>query len=259
MILWGSGEWDVWGGGEWALQWLSLASPREEAGGRIISFLLMSSTSWGGGGITLLLFSSLSPRPLMAVAAATGLTVTYCIRGVTQEPAHRSVLPAFPLSRLYQQRQMPCCKSFHRDEFLIHLFISFSLFFFFFYLAAFLSSDTLTWNHACQSRVQTQVSLFPSVASFLVTFLATWLSLWPLPAARLWQGFLSLLLSRGPSLRMWNYLGLKKTTSSTEKKWNYMFEVMDSLIFLLLSSICALLSKRRKKNKVFLCSCDQWH
>lgn len=46
MILWGWGERDVWGG-EWALQWLALASPREEARGRIISFLLMSSTSWG--------------------------------------------------------------------------------------------------------------------------------------------------------------------------------------------------------------------
>lgn len=28
-----------------ALQWIALASPREEAAGRIISFLLMSSTS----------------------------------------------------------------------------------------------------------------------------------------------------------------------------------------------------------------------
>lgn len=135
MILWGWGEWDVWGGGEWALQWLALASSREEARGRIISFLLMSSTSWeeGGGAITLLLFSSFPPCPLMAVAAATGLTVTYCIIGVTQEPAHRSILLALPLSRVYQQRQMPCCKSFHRDEFLIHLF-----FFLFFVIFTFL-------------------------------------------------------------------------------------------------------------------------
>lgn len=47
------------------------------------------------------------------------------------------------------------------------------------------------------------------------------------------------------------------TTSRTEKKWNYMFEVMEGLIFLLLCSISALLSKRRKKNEIFLCSCDQ--
>lgn len=105
----------------------------------------------------------------MAVATAAGLTVTYCIRGVTQEPARRSVLLAFPLSRLYQPRQMPCCKSFHRDEFLIHLLISFSLFFH--YLAAFLSSDTLTQNHACQCRVETQLSTFSFSGSFLCHFL----------------------------------------------------------------------------------------
>lgn len=100
-------------------------------------------------------FPLFPPHLLMAVVAAAGLTVTYCIRGMTQEPARRSVFLAFPLSRLYQQRQMPCCKSFHRNEFFIHLFISFFLFSFFFYLAAFLSSDTLTWNHTCSSRVQT--------------------------------------------------------------------------------------------------------
>lgn len=185
MILWGCGEWDVWGGGEWALQWLALASPREEAGGRIISFLLMSSTSWEeGGGCHH--SASPPPRPLMAVAAAAGLTVTYCIRGVTQEPA----LPAFPLSRLYQQRQMPCCRSFHRDEFLIHLFISF------------LPCRLLVlWYVDLKPRVSEQgsdasVPFSFRGSSFPVTFLATWLSLLPLPAAWLWQGFLSLLLCR---------------------------------------------------------------
>lgn len=40
------------------LQWIALASPSEVAWGRIISFLLMSSTSWEGEeSITLLLFS----------------------------------------------------------------------------------------------------------------------------------------------------------------------------------------------------------
>ena len=74
-------------------------------------------------------------------------------------------------------------------------------------------------------------------------------------------GLLIIIIKPGPFfILFFNNVKLSlKTTSSAEKKWNYMFEVMDSLIFLLLSSISALLSKRRKLNKVFLCSCDQWH
>lgn len=61
------------------LQCIALASPSEVARGRIISFLLMSSTSWEGGeAITLLLF----PPLLLAATTAASLRVTYvyCIR-----------------------------------------------------------------------------------------------------------------------------------------------------------------------------------
>lgn len=67
------------------LQWIAPASLSEVARDRIISFLLMSSTSWEGGEGRPSLCSSfpLFPRHLMAAAAAASLRVTYlyCIRG----------------------------------------------------------------------------------------------------------------------------------------------------------------------------------
>lgn len=104
------------------LQRIALAGPSEVAWGRIISFLLMSSTSGEGGeAITLLLFS----LRLLAATAAASLRVTYvyCIRGEwhnSQPSAHfslsLSVFLAFLLGRVYRERQMPCCKSFLGDE-----------------------------------------------------------------------------------------------------------------------------------------------
>lgn len=128
------------------LQWIALASPSEVARGRIISFLLMSSTSWEGGeSITLLLFSSLSLLLLAATAAAAARlkgTYVYCIRDERHNnlPLHththtltqlliRSLslslsLPLcvclshthFLLGWVYLGRQLPCCKIFLRDE-----------------------------------------------------------------------------------------------------------------------------------------------
>lgn len=130
------------------LQWIALASPSEVAGGRIISFLLMSSTSWEGGeSITPLLFSFFPPIfPLLLLAA----TVATSLRGIyvyyisdkrhNNLPLHTHTCSfPFPLSLslalcvcfshtllletifllcwVYRERQMPCCKCFLRDEF----------------------------------------------------------------------------------------------------------------------------------------------
>lgn len=65
------------------LQWIALASPSEVAGGRIISFLLMSSTSWEGGeSITplcssFLFFPPIFPLVLLAATVAASLRGTY--------------------------------------------------------------------------------------------------------------------------------------------------------------------------------------
>lgn len=82
------------------LQCIALASPSEVAWGRIISFLLMSSTSWRGGeAITLLLF----PPLLLAATTAASLRVTYvyCIRVEWHniQPSARSLARFLYLSR----------------------------------------------------------------------------------------------------------------------------------------------------------------
>lgn len=112
------------------LQWIALASPSEVAWDRIISFLLMSSTSGEGGeSITPLLFFSLSPLSFATAAASQNGTYVYCIIDERQ-PAHQHTQPLFIslvfmhaslshtlpetislLGPVYQERQLPCCKS----------------------------------------------------------------------------------------------------------------------------------------------------
>lgn len=64
---------------EGRLQWIAPASPFEVAGGRIISFLLMSSTSWEGGESITLLPLFPSPPSLRTLGRSRCLG-TYCIR-----------------------------------------------------------------------------------------------------------------------------------------------------------------------------------
>lgn len=95
-------------------------TPSEVAWGRIISFLLMSSTSWKGGeAITLLLFPP-APQTTTAARRIRILYIALETSDTTASPLLISLALSFfleyTLGSVCQKGQTSCCERFLRDE-----------------------------------------------------------------------------------------------------------------------------------------------